>query len=123
MIPDGEWRPIAAYVDGQVLPVHELRVAELSMHDGRYQILDGSRSLLDEGCYDLGDDAKLRPIDLRIDKGPHAGRRLRGIFACEQDLLTICYDLDGGERPTSFEPREELLLLQITYARVLRGVH
>jgi len=35
----------------------------------------------------------------------------------EEDRLTVCYDLDGKERPSDMQPREDRLLLSITYTR------
>jgi hypothetical protein len=41
------------------------------------------------------------------------------IYQLEADRLTVCYDLDGKDRPIDMRPREDQLLLSITYARAL----
>ena len=61
--------------------------------------------------------ARPRSLDLVGREGPNAGRHFRAIVEIDGDLLTVCYDLDGGERPSSTEPQDDLLLLTITYAR------
>ena len=37
--------------------------------------------------------------------------------SCEDDRLTVCYDLDCTDRPSDMEPEEDQLLLSITYER------
>jgi hypothetical protein len=41
------------------------------------------------------------------------------IYQLDADRLTVCYDLDGKERPSDMQARDDQLLLSITYARAL----
>jgi len=114
---DGSWRPIAAWVDGQVLPVRELRVARLVLAGGHYQILDRGDRVIDSGDYLIDASVVPRSMDIIGVDGPNAGRTMQAIFEQDGDLLTVCYDLDGAIRPETMEPSEAVLLLMITYAR------
>ena len=53
--------------------------------------------------------------------GRSAGRILHAIYELEGDELTVCYDLQGGERPAGMRPRKDQLLLRITYTRAAIG--
>ena len=39
------------------------------------------------------------------------------IFELNGDELTVCYDLEGRERPASMQAQPDQLLLRITYTR------
>jgi uncharacterized protein (TIGR03067 family) len=114
---DGYWVPVGAWVAGEVVPIAELRVARFVLQRGAWRIEDQQRQVVDRGEYrvDAGTDPK--GLDIVAREGPNAGRTMLAIFELHGDLLTICYDLDGAERPQGTEPRDDQLLLMITYAR------
>ena len=110
---------MAAYVAGEVLPVTELRIARLLIKDAGYQILDNQQHVVDRGELRL-DAASAAALDLVGLEGPNAGRTLLAIYELSNDLLSICYDMEGAERPRSMQPEEDQILLLITYARDAR---
>jgi len=114
---NGIWQPIAAYVDGEVLPVQDLRVKRLVLESGAYQIINHDNQVADRGEIHVNDSAVPRAMDIIDLEGPFAGRTLRAIFELDGDMLTVCYDLDGSGRPESMQPHEGVILLMITYAR------
>ena len=116
---EGAWLPVAAYVAGEVLPVTELRIARLLIKDAGYQILDNQQHVVDRGELRL-DAASAAALDLVGLEGPNAGRTLLAIYELSNDLLSICYDMEGAERPRSMQPEEDQILLLITYARDAR---
>jgi uncharacterized protein (TIGR03067 family) len=118
---DGAWLPVAAYICGEVLPVVELRIARLLLGDGGYQILDHQQRVVDRGEFRLDPHALPQAMDIVGIEGPNAGRTLLAIYELSNDLLSICYDMEGGaERPRSMQPEGEQILLLITYARDAR---
>lgn len=114
---EGTWMPIAAYISGRVVPVRELRVARLVLQGGDYEIVDPSEHVLDRGSYRIDDSKRPREVDIIGVEGPYAGRTLLAIYELDGDLLTVCYDLEGTERPGTMQHEQEQLLLVITYAR------
>jgi len=44
------------------------------------------------------------------------------IFELKDDQLTVCYDLDGQQRPENMQVNEDQLLLSITYERAAGGL-
>jgi len=100
---EGAWVPIAASVAGSRVAVDELRVRYLLLEDG--------------GRYLVNEQLTPATLDIVGRSGPHAGRTMRAIYELRDDELTVCYDLEGGERPANMQPQEDQLLLRITYTR------
>ena len=118
---DGAWLPVAAYIAGEVLPVTELRIARLLIKAAGYQILDHQQQVVDRGEIRVDIAESPSSMDIVGLEGPNAGRTLRAIYEISNDLLSICYDMEGGaERPRSMQPEEDQVLLLITYARDAR---
>jgi uncharacterized protein (TIGR03067 family) len=111
--------PVAANVAGKDLVVNELRVKYLVLDSGDYSIIDRTNHIVDSGEYLVDDAASPQTMDIVGREGPNAGRTMLAIYELEADRLTVCYDLDGKERPVDMQPREDRLLLSITYTRAL----
>jgi uncharacterized protein (TIGR03067 family) len=113
---EGAWVPIDARLGARRLPVGELRVRYLLLECGGYGIIDRSNHVVDGGGYRVNEAAAT--LDLVGHAGPCAGRTLLAIYALHGDELTVCYDLEGGTRPSDMLQRERLLL-RITYTRAV----
>jgi uncharacterized protein (TIGR03067 family) len=116
---EGAWVPIAADVAGKSLLVGELRVKYLVLDAGGYSIIDRSNHVVDSGRYLVNAAASPPTMDIVGRDGPNAGRTMLAIYQLDGDHLTVCYDLDGKQRPANMRPQEDQLLLSITYARAL----
>src|SRR5437773_1922407 len=114
---EGAWVPIAASVAGSRLAVGELRVRYLLLEAGGYSIIDRSNHVVDGGRYLVNEELSPATMDIVGGSGPHAGRTMRAIYELRGDELTVCYDLEGGERPANLQPQQDRLLLRITYSR------
>jgi uncharacterized protein (TIGR03067 family) len=114
---DGAWVPIAASVAGSGVAVDELRVRYLLLEAGGYRIIDRSNHVVDGGRYLLNEEQTPATMDIVGRSGPNAGRTLLAIYELRGDELTVCYDLEGRERPANLKPQDDRLLLRITYTR------
>ncbi len=114
---EGAWVPVAASVAGCRVTVDELRVRYLLLEAGGYSIIDRSNHVVDGGRYRVNEELTPATMDIVGRSGPHAGHTMRAIYELRGDELTVCYDLEGGERPANMQPREDQLLLRITYTR------
>jgi uncharacterized protein (TIGR03067 family) len=114
---EGAWAPVTASVAGAILPVAQLRVRYLLLSAGGYRIVDRSNRVVDAGALRIDEHSRPATMDIVGRTGPNAGRTMRAIFALEGDELTVCYDLEGRERPADMQPQAEQLLLRITYER------
>jgi uncharacterized protein (TIGR03067 family) len=116
---EGAWIPVAATVAGKDLVLHELRVKYLVLDSGGYSIVDRTNHIVDSGEYLVDDAASPQTMDIVGREGPNAGRTMLAIYQLKANRLTVCYDLDGKERPVDMQPRDDQLLLSITYERAL----
>jgi len=114
---DGAWVPIAASVAGSRMAADELRVRYLLLEAGGYRIIDRSNHVVDGGRYLVNEELTPATLDIVGRSGPHAGHTMRAIYELRGDELTVCYDLEGGERPPNMQPQDDQLLLRITYTR------
>ncbi len=114
--------PVEATVAGHALVVGELRVKYLVLDRGGYSIIDRTNQIVDSGEYLVDDGASPRAMDIVGREGPNAGRTMLAIYRLEADRLTVCYDLDGEERPNDMQSDEDQLLLSITYTRALTSL-
>lgn len=109
--------PVAARVAHSPLPVHDLRVRYLLLEAGGYSIIDRSNQVVDGGQYRVDEGRAPAALDIVGRSGPNAGRTLLAIYELNGDELTVCYDLEGRERPASMQAQPDQLLLRITYTR------
>jgi uncharacterized protein (TIGR03067 family) len=116
---EGAWVPVAANVAGRELVINDLRVKYLVLDAGGYSIVDRTNQIVDSGEYLVDDAASPQTMDIVGREGPNAGRTMLAIYQLDADRLTVCYDLDGKERPRDMQPRDDKLLLSITYTRAL----
>ena len=114
--------PVAADVAGKPLVVGELRVKYLVFDSGGYSIIDRSNRVVDSGNYMVNEMASPATMDIVGRDGPNAGRTMLAIYQLVGDNLTVCYDLDSKDRPTDMLPKQDQLLLSITYARALTAL-
>ena len=117
----GAWVPIDASVAGSHLDVEDLRVRYFVLEAGGYSIIDRSNKVVDEGVYRVDEGLAPASMDIVGSRGPSAGRTMHAIYELKADELTVCYDLQGGERPCEMRPRKDQALLRITYTRAAIG--
>ena len=102
------------------LVIHELRVKYLVLDGSGYSIIDRTNHVVDSGEYLVDEAASPQTMDIVGREGPNAGRTMLAIYKLDADRLTVCYDLDGKERPSAMQARGDQLLLSITYERARR---
>jgi uncharacterized protein (TIGR03067 family) len=93
---DGDWYPIQQEINGQQLELASFENQKLVIIESSFIFMAES---VDEGniTYDNG------KMDIYVDTGVNAGRHFKAIYKLENDLLTLCYDLKGGDYPESFD--------------------
>ncbi len=95
----------------------------LVFDSGGYSIIDRTNQVVDSGEYLVDDAVSPQSIDIVGREGPNAGRTMLAIYQLEADRLTVCYDLDGQERPSHMQADDDdQFLLSITYTRALTSL-
>lgn len=68
---------------------------------------------VDKGTYKVAGNK----MDIFGKEGPNAGKHLKAIFKLENNQLTICYDLEGKDYPTSFDTKNHPLYFMAVFER------
>jgi uncharacterized protein (TIGR03067 family) len=129
----GAWHPVAASVSGRELDVAEMQVAHLQFDDQRYVIFDRRGEPVNQGPYQLYLGTRPWLLDL-LGEPKSSAKSIAAICELESDqtgidVLKICYALEGGERPSSFEQAQAFsgpeqiahLYLTLTFRRLVRS--
>ncbi|HEY6332017.1 MAG TPA: TIGR03067 domain-containing protein [Blastocatellia bacterium] len=96
---EGTWILVSAERGGQKLPDEGLKGTRLILNDGHYTCEK------DRGTYKvIRGQGLISPngMDITGTEGPNKGKTLLAIYELEGDTLTICYDLQGKQRPEEF---------------------
>lgn len=129
----GAWHPVVASVSGRALDVAEIQVAHLQFDAERYIIFDRSGQHVNQGPYQLNINAQPWTLDLNTESSVPSKSIAAicelGVDEAGTDLLTICYALEAGERPSSFAEAQDFsgpaetarLYLTLTFRRLPRS--
>jgi uncharacterized protein (TIGR03067 family) len=112
---EGEWKFTAVTKEGKV--EEKLSVAKLTAAGDKLTVRFETRAELAE--FTLDPNAKPASIDLQpldkdgnpLKKGEKEMAVVKGIYKIEKDVLTMCFALDGGERPKGFKSEKGTILM------------
>jgi len=95
---------------GQELPLDSFENQKLAIIGNSFLFMAESA---DEGNVTYGNGK----MDIYVDVGVNAGRHFKSIYKYENELLTICYDLKGGDYPDTFDTSNNPNLFMSTFRR------
>jgi uncharacterized protein (TIGR03067 family) len=93
---DGDWYPIRQEMNGQELPLD-------SFENQKLAIIDNSFIFIAEGVDEGNITYANGKMDVYVDVGVNVGRHFKVIYKLDKDILTLCYELKGGDYPDSFD--------------------
>lgn len=97
---DGTWIPIRQEIGGTPLPESVFQGQELIVSDSNYTVRAES---YDKSIVRI----QRNHIDIYGKEGINTGKHFTASYQLKEDLLTICYNLAGGNYPESFETKEQ----------------
>lgn len=109
---DGTWLPLSAELSGQPLPMPATRLTVA----GQSYVVQAQETR-DEGVLRIDTTAAPATIDIVGVNGPNAGRTIPAIFRVADDVLEMCYDVGGGDRPDGFATAPGEYRLLVRYRR------
>ena len=112
----GTWIPVTAELNGQPMPEATLRSTKLVLEHGRYFATIGG--VVDRGTLALDLAREPKEMDITGIEGPNKGRTIPAIYDLTGDILTVCYNLSGGQAPSEFRTVPNSNLFLVTYKRV-----
>jgi uncharacterized protein (TIGR03067 family) len=114
---EGVWVPVKAELGGEALPDEVLKTITLKIEGDRYEVAVEGEPKTDKGTCTLDTAAKPKAMKIESLEGPNAGKTFLAIYELKDDILRVCYDLSGTERPKEFSTRAGTLLYLATYER------
>ncbi len=112
---DGSWQVTEAEMAGMKLPEAAAQQIKLELSGDHYVVTTAEGK--DEGTVRLMPDKTPKAMDITGVEGPNKGKKFLAIYELEGDVLKICYDLKGQERPTEFKTKPKTLLFLATYRK------
>jgi len=92
----GTWVPVKQEIGGNALPGEAFRNQKMIINDSLYTVIAES---IDKGIVRHSGDK----MDIYGKDGVNAGKHFTAIYKLENDLLTICYNLNGDSYPEAFD--------------------
>ena len=116
---NGSWLLVAAEEDGQKTPAAEQKKLDihLTLKDGKYTITTAGETT-ESGTFTVDAAQKTKTVDVISGDGPLKDKKIQGIYKLDGDTLTLCYDLSGDSRPTTFGSKAGTNLLLAVYSRI-----
>ena len=97
----GNWKVESATLEGQAFPAEITSTMTLRMRGGRYEAHVGTQ--LDRGSYKVKNESAPMQMDITGIEGVNKGTTFLAIYDWQKDKLRICYGLEKGKRPTTFD--------------------
>jgi uncharacterized protein (TIGR03067 family) len=99
---EGVWACTEAVNNGQKLPEEKASQLRLTLTTSQFKTQLGEQVLFDS-TYTLDASKSPAQIEMLGNEGDLKGKPGLGIIKLEAGVLTLCYTMPGGERPTAFE--------------------
>jgi uncharacterized protein (TIGR03067 family) len=111
----GTWLPQTGELGGKEFSQDILKTIKLVIKDETYTVTAGKEP--DRGTLKLDPSAKPKAMDIVGTDGPNKGKTILAIYEVTDDMLRICYDLEGKKRPAEFKTAKDTQQLFIVYKR------
>ena len=85
------------------------------LKDEKYTATVGEQT--DEGTVTLDLDSDPLGMEIKGTKGPNEGKTIPAIYELKDDVLKVCYNLEGKKRPTEFKTKAGSKFYLVTYKR------
>jgi uncharacterized protein (TIGR03067 family) len=102
----GEWKIVEFIKEGLPDKPEELKDAKVVV-DGSKMTITRRPGRKEQTTITLDSKATPMAIDIKPDAKDEAKFLIKGIYKLEKDKLTICYALEGRDRPKEFKAEDE----------------
>jgi len=100
----GTWKFVAHEMDGKAATKDELTSMKITFTGNKFSVTaDGV--VVQEGTQKFDPSKKPAHIDSTVTEGSDKGVTMLGIYELSGDMIKVCFDPAGKERPTSFTPK------------------
>jgi uncharacterized protein (TIGR03067 family) len=112
---NGTWLPSEAELDGEKMPEKFIKSIKLVIKDEKYTVTVGEQ--VDEGTVTLDLESDPKGMEIKGTKGPNEDKTTPAIFELKDDVLKVCYNLEGKDRPKEFKTTAGSKLFLVTYKK------
>jgi uncharacterized protein (TIGR03067 family) len=112
---NGTWIPSEAELDGEKLPEKLIKSIKLVVKDEKYTVTVGEQ--VDEGTVTLDLESDPKGMEIKGTKGPNEGKTIPAIYEFKDDVLKVCYNLEGKDRPKEFKTTAGSKFYMVTYKK------
>jgi uncharacterized protein (TIGR03067 family) len=112
---NGTWIPSEAELDGEKLPEKLIKSIKLVLKDEKYTATVGEQ--VDEGTVKLDVESDPTGMEIKGTKGPNEGKTIPAIYELKDDVLKVCYNLEGKNRPKEFKTTAGSKFYLVTYKK------
>ena len=110
---EGTWMATTAELAGKKFPDEVTKSIKLVIKGDEYQVTVGKNP--DRGTCKRDLKAKPKTLDITGTEGPNKGRTMLAIYERKGDILKVCYDLGGKNRPAEFKTTAGSQLFLVEY--------
>ena len=101
----GTWKFTAQVMDGKERPADELKDLKITFAGDKFTVREGDK-VVQAGTHKFNVAKKPIQVDAQITEGEGKGSTMLGIYEMKGDMVKVCFDPQGKERPTSFTAKE-----------------
>ena len=115
---DGTWVPFFMEQNGMKFDDETIKKLDLTLilNGDKYEVKSG-KDVIEQGTA-IVDKAKTpNTVDIKAIDGPHKDKTIPGLIELKGDVLTVCYNLEGNERPKEFATKAGSRLLVVRYKK------
>ncbi len=114
---DGTWTIVSMEVNGIKAPEEAIKkqAAALTLTGDKWTLKMGD--MLSSGTckYDL--TKKPHELDITTTEGEGKGKTIKAIAEMKGDIMKVCYDISGTDRPKEFSTKDKATFVLIEYKR------
>jgi uncharacterized protein (TIGR03067 family) len=112
----GTWRLVSLEQNGKLLPPDPNQERTIFFGGGAFVVRD-KYTMKQAGTIAVDTSTSPKSITMIVSKGDDQGRSFLGIYSVEKDMLRICVDRKGQNRPSKFETDDRSDRSLATYSR------
>ena len=103
----GTWQLISAETNGKKLPEDQAKQIRVNIDGDHHTVTFGDKVMARQVKFVFDPTARPKITEDTLEEGPNKGKKIRGIYVLDGDILTSCVGAIDGPRPTEFSAKPD----------------